>query len=106
MLPVGKAHSCCTLPASSVPMAPHMAILGVGGCLVRSSRLHVLRYAGCRHTHTRFDPPPSAGSISAIAKLQQQAGSSEDLKTKCGRALSAILPQLTHMPSLEQLVQQ
>ena len=49
---------------------------------------------------------PTAGSISAIAKLQQQEGSSEDLKTKCGRALSAILLQLTHMPSLEQLVQQ
>jgi hypothetical protein len=42
----------------------------------------------------------------SLVSLEQNPGSSEDLATKCRRALKAVVPKLTCLPALDALVHQ
>ena len=44
------------------------------------------------------------GVLTTLVTLEGDAASSEDLKTKCRRALKSIIGKLTHLPALDALV--
>ncbi len=44
------------------------------------------------------------GCLATLVSLESDAASSEDLKTKCRRALKSIIAKLTHLPALDALV--
>jgi len=43
--------------------------------------------------------------LSTLVSLEADSCSSEDLRTKCRRALKSIIGKLTHLPALDALVQ-
>lgn len=47
-----------------------------------------------------------AGVLLSLVSLEQNPGSSEDMATKCRRALKAVVPKLTCLPALDALVHQ
>jgi hypothetical protein len=47
-----------------------------------------------------------AGVLLTLVALEQHPSSSEDLATKCRRALKAVVPKLTCLPALDALVHQ
>ena len=59
-----------------------------------------------RHTPEHAKAVADTGVLSTFMSCQISPGSSDDLKTKCKRALKAIVAKLTHMPALNALVQQ
>jgi hypothetical protein len=42
--------------------------------------------------------------LTTLVSLEGDSASSEDLKTKCRRALKSIIGKLTHLPALDALV--
>jgi hypothetical protein len=44
------------------------------------------------------------GVLSQLVSLEADTASSEDLRTKCRRALKSIIGKLTHLPALDALV--
>lgn len=48
----------------------------------------------------------AAGVLISLVGLEQSPSSSEDLSSKCRRALKAVVPKLTSLPALDALVHQ
>lgn len=72
-----------------------------------TSRPCVNHFTSCR----LIPPLPSpiqavsdTGVLTTLVTLEGDAASSEDLKTKCRRALKSIIGKLTHLPALDALV--
>ena len=51
-------------------------------------------------------PQPSwpAGALATLANYEGLASASDDLRTKCSRALKGIIAHLSHLPALDALV--
>jgi hypothetical protein len=51
-------------------------------------------------------PPSSAssGALATLANYEGLASASDDLRTKCSRALKAVVGHLSHLPALDALV--
>lgn len=70
---------------------------------MRSATAWALGQIG-RHTPDHAKAVADTGVLVEIASLEGDAGSSEDLKTKCRRGLKAVVAKLTHLPALDALV--
>lgn len=57
-----------------------------------------------RHTPDHAKAVADTGVLSVLVSLEGDASASEDLKTKCRRALKSIIGKLTHLPALDALV--
>jgi len=59
-----------------------------------------------RHTPDHSKAVADTGILPSLVELSQlNGGGSDDLQTKCKRALKAIVAKLTHLPALDELVQ-
>ena len=54
--------------------------------------------------HFSFQSISDTGILAVLVSLEGDGSSSEDLKTKCRRALKSIIGKLTHLPALDALV--
>lgn len=57
-----------------------------------------------RHTSDHAKAVADTGALLTMVALEADARSSEDLKTKCKKALKAVVSKLTHLPALDALV--
>jgi len=57
-----------------------------------------------RHTPDHAKSISDTGILAVLVSLEGDGSSSEDLKTKCRRALKSIIGKLTHLPALDALV--
>jgi hypothetical protein len=57
-----------------------------------------------RHTPDHAKAVSDTGVLGALVTLEAEPGGSEDLRTKCRRALKSIIGKLTHLPALDALV--
>jgi hypothetical protein len=57
-----------------------------------------------RHTPDHAKAVADTGVLPTLVALENDASSSEDLKTKCRKALKAIGAKLTHLPALDTLL--
>jgi 3-methyladenine DNA glycosylase AlkD len=57
-----------------------------------------------RHTPDHAKALADCGVLPTLVDLEADPQSSEDLKTKCKRALKAVVAKLTHLPALDALV--
>ena len=72
---------------------------------VRSASAWSLGQIG-RHTPDHAKALADAGVLPALVAVLNEPKASEDLQTKCKRALKAIVEKLTHTPALDALVQE
>eukprot|EP00877_Chromochloris_zofingiensis_P010277 jgi/Chrzof1/5502/Cz16g05190.t1 len=59
-----------------------------------------------RHTPDHAKAVADTGVLTTLVTLESHPSSSEDLTTKCRRALKSIVAKLTHLPALDALVHQ
>ena len=57
-----------------------------------------------RHTPDHAKAVADTGVLTTMVTLEAEASSSEDLRTKCRRALKSVIAKLTHLPALDALV--
>lgn len=57
-----------------------------------------------RHSPDHAKAVADTNVLMTLVTLEADSGSSEDLKTKCRRALKSIIAKLTHLPALDALV--
>lgn len=57
-----------------------------------------------RHTSDHAKAVADTGALLGLVQLEADGRSSEDLKTKCKKALKAVGAKLTHLPALDALV--
>ncbi len=57
-----------------------------------------------RHTSDHAKAVADTGVLPLLVTLENDAHSSEDLKTKCRKALKAVVAKLTNLPALDMLV--
>jgi len=57
-----------------------------------------------RHTPDHAKAVADTGVLPQLVTLESDPASSEDLRTKCKRALKAVVAKLTHLPALDALV--
>lgn len=57
-----------------------------------------------RHTPDHAKSVADTGALATLVSLEGDAAASEDLRTKCRRALKGIIAKLTHLPALDALV--
>ncbi|EFJ51264.1 hypothetical protein VOLCADRAFT_109629 [Volvox carteri f. nagariensis] len=57
-----------------------------------------------RHTPDHAKAVADTGCLATLVSLESDGASSEDLKTKCRRALKSVIAKLTHLPALDALV--
>jgi hypothetical protein len=57
-----------------------------------------------RHTPDHSKAVADTGVLLSLVGLEADPNSSDDLKTKCRRALKSVVGKLTHLPALDALV--
>lgn len=57
-----------------------------------------------RHTPDHAKAVSDTGVLSQLVSFEADGASSEDLRTKCRRALKSVIGKLTHLPALDALV--
>jgi hypothetical protein len=57
-----------------------------------------------RHTPDHAKAVSDTGVLASLVAMEADGGGSEDLRTKCRRALKSVIGKLTHLPALDALV--
>mmetsp|Transcript_1623 Transcript_1623/g.3749 ORF Transcript_1623/g.3749 Transcript_1623/m.3749 type:complete len:518 (+) Transcript_1623:254-1807(+) len=70
---------------------------------IRSATAWTLGQIG-RHTPDHAKAVADTGALPVLVSLESSPKSSEDLRTKCTRAMKAVVGKLTHLPALDAMV--